>query len=77
MANKSFKPLAVLARTLGTPHLIAHGFAIVAQTVLRTERRLTGYKGFPPNRKHPITINGVRVIDFAIRGFEAIPVFRI
>ncbi len=40
--NKSFKPLAMLARTLGTPHLIAHGFAIVAQKVLRTDRRLTG-----------------------------------
>ncbi len=42
MADKAFKPLAMLARTLGTPHLIAHGSAIVAQTVLRTERRLTG-----------------------------------
>ncbi len=41
-ANKSFKPLAILARTLGTPHLVAHGCAIVAQEVLRTERRLTG-----------------------------------
>ncbi len=40
--NKSFKPLASLTRTPSTPHLVAHGFAIVAQTVLRTGRRLTG-----------------------------------
>ena len=40
--NKAFKPLAKLARTPSTPHLVAHGFAIVAQTVLRTGRRLTG-----------------------------------
>lgn len=40
--NKTFKPLAMLARPLGTPHRIAHGFAIVAQPVLPTERRLTG-----------------------------------
>ena len=39
--NKSFKPLAKLARTPSTPHLIAHGFAIIAQTALRTGRRLT------------------------------------
>ncbi len=40
--NKSFKPLAKLARTPSTPRLFAHGFAIVAQTALRTGRRLTG-----------------------------------
>lgn len=40
--NKAFKPLAMLARTSSTLRLFAHGFAIVAQTVLRTGRRLTG-----------------------------------
>ncbi len=40
--NKAFKPLAKLTRTFGTPHLFAHGFAILAQTALRTKRRLTG-----------------------------------
>ena len=39
--NKAFKPLAMLARTSGTPRLFAHGFAIVARTPLRTSRRLT------------------------------------
>ncbi len=42
-SNKAFKPLAMLARTPSTPHLFAHGFAIVAQTPLRTGRRLTGH----------------------------------
>ncbi len=42
ISNKSFKPLAKLARTPSTPHRVAHGFAIVAQTALRTGRRLTG-----------------------------------
>lgn len=32
----------MLARTLGTPQLIARGFAIVAQTALHTEHRLIG-----------------------------------
>ena len=41
MPNKAFKPLAMLARTPSTPRLFAHGFAIIAQTALRTERRLT------------------------------------
>ncbi|WP_078118524.1 hypothetical protein [Thiosocius teredinicola] len=41
-ANKSFKPLAMLARTPSTPHRCACGFAIFTQTVLRTGRRLTG-----------------------------------
>ncbi len=41
-ANKSFKPLAKLARTSSTPHRIACGFAIFTQTALRTGRRLTG-----------------------------------
>jgi len=40
-SNKSLKPLAVLARTPSTPLVFAHGFAIVAQTALRTGRRLT------------------------------------
>ncbi len=40
--NKSFKPLASLTRTPSTPHLIARGFAMFAQTVLRAGRRLTG-----------------------------------
>ncbi len=40
--NKAFKPLAMLARTFGTPPALAHGFAIVAQRPLRTKRRLTG-----------------------------------
>ncbi len=39
--NKAFKALAMLAGTSSTPHLIAHGFAIVAQTALRTGRPLT------------------------------------
>jgi hypothetical protein len=42
MPNKVFKPLAKLDRTLSTPHLIARGFAMFAQTVLHAERRLTG-----------------------------------
>ncbi len=42
MPNKAFKPLAMLARTFGTPRALAHGFAIVAQRPLRTKRRLTG-----------------------------------
>ncbi len=42
LPNKAFKPLAKLARTPSTPHRVAHGFAIVAQTVLRAGRRLTG-----------------------------------
>ncbi len=33
--------LAMLARTLSTPHRVARGFAIFAQTVLHAERRLT------------------------------------
>ena len=41
-ANRAFKPLAMLAGTSSTPRLFAHGFAIVAQTALRTGRRLTG-----------------------------------
>ncbi|WP_078118480.1 hypothetical protein [Thiosocius teredinicola] len=41
-ANKAFKPLAMLARTFGTPPALAHGFAIFAQRPLRTKRRLTG-----------------------------------
>ncbi len=41
-ANKAFKPLAKLARTPSTPHRVAGGFAMFAQTVLRTGRRLTG-----------------------------------
>jgi hypothetical protein len=32
----------MLARTPSTPRLFAHGSAIVAQTALRTGRRLTG-----------------------------------
>ncbi len=40
--NKAFKPLAMLARTFGTPQALAHGFAIVAHRPLRTKRRLTG-----------------------------------
>ncbi len=40
--NKAFKPLAMLARTFGTPRLVAHGSAILAQKALRTKRRLTG-----------------------------------
>ena len=40
--NKSFKPLATLARTSSILRLIAHGFAIVAQTALHAGRRLTG-----------------------------------
>lgn len=40
--NKAFKPLAKLARTSGTPRLIARGFAIVARTPLHTSRCLTG-----------------------------------
>ena len=42
MHNKSFKPLAKLARTPSTPHLIALGFAMFAQTALHAGRRLTG-----------------------------------
>ncbi len=41
-ANKAFKPLAMLARTPSTPRRVAHAFGIVAQTELRTGRRLTG-----------------------------------
>ncbi len=41
-ANKSFKPFATLTRTPSTPRRVAHGFAIIAQTALRTGRRLTG-----------------------------------
>ncbi len=40
--NKSFKPFATLTRTFGTPCLVAHGSAIIAQKALRTKRRLTG-----------------------------------
>ncbi len=39
--NKAFKPLAMLAGTSSAPRLIAQGFAIVAQTALRTGRPLT------------------------------------
>lgn len=39
--NKAFKSLAKLAGTSGTPQLVAHGFAIVAQKLLRTSRPLT------------------------------------
>ena len=42
MANKAVKPLAALARTSGAPRLFAHGFAMIAQTPLRTSRRLPG-----------------------------------
>lgn len=41
-ANNSVNPLAVLSQATSTPHLVAHGFAFVAQTVLCTGRRLTG-----------------------------------
>ena len=44
-ANNSVNPLAVLSRATSTPHLVAHGFAFVAQTVLCTGRRLTGREG--------------------------------
>jgi len=40
--NKAFKPLAMLARTPGTPRLFACGFAIFTQIALRTGRRLPG-----------------------------------
>ncbi len=42
MPNKAVKPFAMLTRTFGTPHRVAHGYAIVAQTALRTKRRLPG-----------------------------------
>ena len=38
--NKAVKPFAVLTRTSGTPRLFAHGYAMIAQTPLRTSRRL-------------------------------------
>ena len=40
----AFKPFValLLTRTPSTPRLFAHGYAIVAQTALRTGRRLTG-----------------------------------
>ena len=38
--NNSVKPFAALTRTSRTPRLIAHAFGIVAQTALRTDRRL-------------------------------------
>ncbi len=40
--NKSFKPFAALTRTPSTLRRVALGFAIIAQTALRTGRRLTG-----------------------------------
>ena len=30
--NKAVKPFAALTRTFSTPHLLAHGFAIVARS---------------------------------------------
>lgn len=40
MHNKAVKPFAALTRTSRTPRLFAHGFGMIAQTALRTGRRL-------------------------------------
>lgn len=40
-SNNAFKPFATLTRTPSTPHLIARGFAMFAQTALRAGNRLT------------------------------------
>ena len=53
-SNKSFKPLAMLARTPSTPRLIALGFAMFAQTVLHAERRLTGRYVLRSGKKNAI-----------------------
>jgi hypothetical protein len=42
MSNKAVKPFAALTRTSGAPRLFAHGSAMIAQTPLRTSRRLPG-----------------------------------
>ncbi len=39
-ANKVVKPFAMLTRTFGTPPALAHGYAMIAQRLLRTKRRL-------------------------------------
>ncbi len=41
LTSRSSRSLT-LTRTFGTPHRFAHGFAIFAQTALRTKRRLPG-----------------------------------
>jgi hypothetical protein len=41
--DKALKPFAMFARTTNTLRFIAHDFAIVAQTALRIDRRLTSH----------------------------------
>ena len=41
LPNNLFKPFAALTRTLSTPRMLGHGFAILPENALCAERRLT------------------------------------